>query len=169
MKGIGKMSLMTMAVVVVMGITSCGGGNEPKETKKKVKLGGAKKEQVEKKKEPATDVGDPMQNKGIGPVKSITLGALDQKMVEEGKILFEEYCTACHKVDKKFVGPSPKEILKRRTPEWVMNMILNPEEMIKEDPLAKQVLMESNMAVMANQNLTEDEARKILEYFRTLE
>ena len=38
--------------------------------------------------------------------------------------------------------------------------------MIKEDPIAKKLLVESNMAVMANQNLTEEEARAILEYFR---
>ena len=61
-----------------------------------------------------------------------------------------------------------KGITERRTPEWVMNMILNPEEMIKEDALAKQVMIESNMAIMANQSLTEDQARNIYEYFRTL-
>jgi hypothetical protein len=50
-----------------------------------------------------------------------------------------------------------------------MNMILNPEEMIQKDPIAKKLLVESNLAPMANQHLTEAEARKILEYFRTLE
>jgi hypothetical protein len=48
-----------------------------------------------------------------------------------------------------------------------MNMILNPEEMVQKDPIAKQLLVEYNGAPMANQNLTEDEARAILEYFRT--
>lgn len=115
------------------------------------------------------EVSDPMKNKGIGPVKSITLPAeIDQAMAEEGKVLFESLCTACHKVHKKFIGPSPKDILKRRTPEWVMNMIINPEEMILEDPIAKQLLMEANGAPMANQNVSEEDARKILEYFRTL-
>ena len=50
-----------------------------------------------------------------------------------------------------------------------MNMILNPERMLAEDPLAKKVMVENNMAVMANQNLTEEEARAILEYFRSLD
>jgi cytochrome c len=58
------------------------------------------------------------------------------------------------------------DVTERRTHEWIMNMILNPEQMIKEDPIAKKLLVESNMAVMANQNLKEDEARAILEYFR---
>ena len=111
---------------------------------------------------------DPLQNKGIGPVKALTLGEIDQTLVEEGKELYEASCTACHKVEKRFIGPSPKGIMERRSPEWVMNMILNPEEMVAKDPIAKQLLIDYNGAPMANQNLTEDQARKILEYFRTL-
>jgi hypothetical protein len=49
-----------------------------------------------------------------------------------------------------------------------MNMILNPEKMTQSDPIAKQLLIEANLAPMANQQLTEEQARKILEYFRTL-
>lgn len=107
-------------------------------------------------------------NKGIGPVKSITLGAIDQDMAAEGKIIYEELCTACHKPDKKFIGPAPKGLLDRRTAEWSMNMILNPEEMTQKDPIARQLLIEANGAPMANQNLTEEQARKVLEYIRTL-
>ncbi len=114
------------------------------------------------------EVQDPMDNKGIGPVQSLELAAVDPTLADEGLHLFEEYCTACHKPDKKFIGPAPKGILDRRSPEWVMNMILNPEEMVQKDPIAKKLLVEANMAPMANQGLTEDQARKILEYFRTL-
>ena len=45
-------------------------------------------------------------------------------------------------------------------------MILNPEEMVAKNPEAKKLLAEY-LAPMANQNLTEKEARLILEYFRT--
>ena len=111
---------------------------------------------------------DPMTNKGVGPVKSITLGDLDEVMAAEGEKLFNEKCTACHKTDARYIGPSPAGITSRRSPEWIMNMILNPQGMLESDPIAKQLLAEANGAPMANQNLTEDEARKILEYFRTL-
>ncbi len=47
-------------------------------------------------------------------------------------------------------------------------VILDPEKMVKEDPVAKELLTRY-LAPMANQSLTDDEARKILEYFRTLE
>jgi mono/diheme cytochrome c family protein len=111
---------------------------------------------------------DPMDNKGIGPVKSVELGEIDHELVAKGLEIFESMCTSCHKAQKKFIGPAPKDILSRRSPEWVMNMILNPEVMIKEDPIAKKLLVEANGAPMANQNLTEEQARAVLEYFRTL-
>ena len=89
-------------------------------------------------------------------------------MVTKGADVYKKMCTACHRADKKFIGPPPKGIMKRRTPEWIMNMILDPEGMVANDPLAKQLLIEFNSAPMANQNLTEEEARAVLEYFRTL-
>ena len=110
-----------------------------------------------------------LENKGVGPIQSLELPAeIDQTMADKGLEVFMSKCSACHKADKRFIGPAPAGILKRRSPEWVMNMILNPDEMVKEDPLAKELLMEFNGSPMANQNLTEEEARAVLEYFRTL-
>ena len=121
---------------------------------------------------PAGGANVDLSNKGVGPVKTVNppLAATpDQALAEKGKELFKINCTACHKPTKKFIGPAPKGILERRSPEWVMNMILNPENMIANDPIAKQLLAEANGAPMANQHLTEEQARAILEYFRTIE
>lgn len=116
-----------------------------------------------------TEVHDPMQNKGIGPVSHLDLPQeIDQALALQGKELYDLKCKACHKPTEKFIGPAPKGVLDRRTPEWVMNMILNPEIMIKDDPDAKALFLEYNMAPMANQGITQDEARAMLEYFRTL-
>lgn len=106
--------------------------------------------------------------KGVGPISSVELADVDEALAASGKEVFDAKCTACHKADKKFIGPSPAGIMERRTPEWIMNMILNPEKMVEQDQVAKQLLIEYNGAPMANQNLTEDEARSVLEYFRTL-
>ncbi|MDA0196741.1 MAG: cytochrome c [Bacteroidetes bacterium] len=111
---------------------------------------------------------DFMANKGIGPVKSLTLGALDEAIAAEGKTLFDGYCVACHNPTEKLIGPAPKGILERRSPEWIMNMILNPMEMTEKDPVAKKQLEEANGVPMISMGLTEEQARKILEYFRTL-
>ena len=108
-----------------------------------------------------------MSNKGIGPIKSVTISdGIDNAMATHGEDVFQKMCSACHKMDKKFIGPKIDGVTERRSPEWIMNMIMNPEEMIQKDPIAKQLLIESNMAVMANQNINEEDARAILEYFR---
>jgi len=110
-----------------------------------------------------------LSNKGVGSITSVDLPlVVDEELVKQGEEVYNKLCLACHMVDKKFIGPSPKGILQRRSPEWVMNMILNPEKMVKEDPLAKDLLEEYNGSPMVGQNVTKDEARAILEYFRTL-
>ena len=109
-----------------------------------------------------------MSDKGIGPIKSVTLAdEIDMEMVATGEKVFNTKCSVCHKPDKRFVGPAPKGIFERRSPEWIMNMILNPEEMVQKNAAAKALLAEY-LSPMANQNLTEEEARAVLEYFRTL-
>ena len=111
---------------------------------------------------------DPMKNKGIGPITSVTLAdEIDQDLAKQGEDVYVKMCSACHKPEKRFIGPAPKGIMERRSPEWIMNMILNPDEMVQKDPIAKALLAEY-LSPMANQNLTEEQARAVLEYFRTL-
>lgn len=124
-------------------------------------------EESQTKEEETASTEDPLSNKGIGPVKSLELPkGINSDMASSGADVFKKLCSACHKMDKKFVGPELAGVTERRSPEWIMNMILNPTEMIKKDPIAKKLLIESNMAVMANQGLSEEETRSILEYFR---
>jgi hypothetical protein len=47
-------------------------------------------------------------------------------------------------------------------------VLLNPTEMLKQDPIAKALLEEYNNVMMLNQNLSQEEARSISEYLRTL-
>ncbi|NNJ55063.1 MAG: cytochrome c [Bacteroidia bacterium] len=157
MKKILKISMIALLSVTMY---SCGSDSNSEATKDEAK-------------KPATsmiaDEVDPMDSKGIGPISSLTLAdEVDATMAASGEEIFQAKCSACHKTDVKFIGPSPKGVLERRSPEWVMNMILNPEEMVANDPIAKELLVEYNMSPMANQNLTEEEARSVLEYFRTL-
>ncbi|WP_347374945.1 c-type cytochrome [Aequorivita sp. Q41] len=165
-----KKIMRLLAAVAIITMFGCGGKEEKKTDKIQI---GQKPEVTEtKKEEEATQKPSQMvelTNKGIGPVSSLTLPTtVDQAMAAKGMEVYKTKCMACHKPDKKFIGPAPKGILERRTPEWIMNMILNPEEMTQKDPLAKALLIEFNGSPMANQNLTEEEARQVLEYFRTL-
>lgn len=147
-----KLKVYGLAILIAF-ISSCGDG---------------KKEQTPAKNEVVKEVvtEDPMQDKGVGPVTNISLGEINQEMAEQGKVIFASKCSACHKINKRFVGPALIGVTERRTPEWIMNMILNPEVMVVENAEAKKLLAEY-LSPMANQNLTESEARAILEYFRT--
>lgn len=158
-----RVKYITALIALPLLLAACGGGGE-----KKTDIPTKPVAEPSATATPADPMKDWKNNKGIGPVESVTLGEIDQAMAEEGKAIYNESCTACHRPDKKFIGPAPKGLLERRTPEWIMNMILNPEVMIKEDPIAKQLLVEANGAPMANQNLTQEQARKVLEYIRTL-
>ena len=165
-----KYLFKSLFVIGVALLVSCG-GKEDKKEKEEIQLGNYEKKVVTKPNAnpPEADLID-MSNEGIGSVKNLKLpDNIDQEMAKQGKAIFDSKCLACHKPHKKFIGPAPAGVLDRRSPEWVMNMMLNPEEMIMKDPIAKQLLIEHNGSPMANQNLSEKDARQILEYFRTLD
>lgn len=112
----------------------------------------------------AADAGNP---KGIGPHQNVQLThPLDEKMVGEGKTVYEVKCASCHKLtDEKLVGPGWKGVTDRRTPEWIMNFVTNVDEMIEKDPEAQKMLEEC-LVRMPNQNLSEADARATLEFMR---
>ncbi len=164
-----KKALNYLIVLSVSLLVSCGGKEEKKKEGFSYEKSAPTEEAAPKAEAVPASQRIDLTNKGVGPIKELVLPAeVDQAMAKHGEEIYTKMCTACHRADKKFIGPSPKGILERRTPEWVMNMILDPEDMIKKDPLAKDLLIEFNGAPMANQHLTEAEARAVLEYFRTL-
>lgn len=163
-----KSILKLVSLFFALAILSCGG----KEEKKKESFTIKKKPETEKVVKTSTTKASEtvdLKNKGVGPITSLELPTeIDQAMATKGADVFKKMCTACHRADKKFIGPAPTGIMERRTPEWIMNMILDPEQMVQKDPLAKALLIEFNGSPMANQNLSEEDARAVLEYFRTL-
>lgn len=146
-------------------ILSCG---EKKEEKKEgFEMNRTKKEV--KAKTASEGVPVDLDNKGVGPFTDVTFtDAINEEMAAAGKAKFEAICTACHMAEQRMIGPALKGVYERRSPEWVMNMIINPDKMLKEDPIAKALLKEYNNAIMLNQNLNEEETRNLAEYLRTL-
>lgn len=108
------------------------------------------------------------KNKGIGPVKSLVLGPLDKKMAEEGKSIFNIQCVICHDLDQKKLGPAIRNVTKQRTPEFIMNLLLNSAQMQKEDPTMKALLKEYNNLAMPDPALNQAKARSVLEYLRSV-
>lgn len=131
--------------------TGCGGEAPPPDSTSAQNPGGLTDAQVED---------------GIGPIEGFEPGPIDPALASQGEQVFTTNCSACHKMGERYVGPALENVTESRSPAYIMNMILNPEEMLQKHPEAKAMLGQY-MIAMPNQNLTEDQARAVLEYLRT--
>lgn len=104
---------------------------------------------------------------GIGPyTDTVSLDEINPSVVTKGEKIFEQNCSACHKIDERYVGPELGNVLNRRSPTFVLNMILNPDGMVKKHPEVKAMLAQY-YTPMPNQNLSQDQALAVLEYLRS--
>jgi len=112
-------------------------------------------------------VADYDPNRGEGKFDHVDLGAgLDKAMADAGKSTAEMKCLSCHKLtDEKLVGPGWAGVTERHKPEWILNFMTNTDAMIDKDPKV-QAMLEICLVRMPNQNLSDEEARSILEFMR---
>jgi mono/diheme cytochrome c family protein len=151
------MSRFVPVLALALVLAACGGDTAPQ--------GGASAGAAA----PAADPNAPSDfqlKHGIGPVtQEVTLGAPDAALAKKGEEIFTGKCSACHKMDEKYVGPALAGVVDRRGPTFVMNMVLNPEGMYQKHPEVRKLLAEY-MTQMPNQQLTPDDARAVVEYLR---
>lgn len=154
-------SILLFALVAGIVLGSCGGSNEGSSTEKKEEI----------LKEPGEETaGKPVESdpsKGIGKFDNVELThPLDASMVKAGQQIYDVKCGSCHKLtDEKLVGPGWKGVTQRRKPEWIMNFVTNVDAMLDKDAEA-QAMLEVCMVRMPNQNLSDNDARAILEFMR---
>lgn len=105
--------------------------------------------------------------RGEGKFDHVEVGeSLDAQMAKEGKLIADLKCASCHKyTDERLVGPGWAGVSKKHRPEWIMNFITNPDPMIDKDP-ELQAQLEICLVRMPNQNLSDEDARNILEFMR---
>jgi len=83
-----------------------------------------------------------------------------------GKLAFDSKCLACHTIaggDK--LGPDLYQVTKRRDETWLTRWLKNPEQMLATDATVKQ-LLDKYKVPMPNQNLSDQEIREYISYFR---
>ncbi len=124
-------------------------------------------DQAAKKSPSPIDAAAPQTETHGVEVKEVALTSpLNAEWVTAGKADYDLKCSACHKLtSEKLVGPGWSGVTKRREPVWIMNMITNVDMMLEKDAEA-QKLLEQCLVRMPNQNLTQEEARKVLEFMR---
>lgn len=104
---------------------------------------------------------------GIGPItERIEMNdEPDPELLEKGRNIFEMKCEMCHNMEGRMVGPALGDITEIRSPEFIMNMILNPGGMARDHPVGQELLREY-MTVMPFQNVQKEDARAIVEFLR---
>lgn len=90
----------------------------------------------------------------------------DAALAEQGKGLFStKGCTACHAQGRRLTGPDLAGVSMRRTQEWLEQQILDPGRMVKEDPIARELLATYALQ-MPKQGLSTDEAAAVIEFLK---
>lgn len=98
---------------------------------------------------------------------SITLPLMSQSF-EEGEKIFKQNCTACHKMDKKVVGPALQNVVEEQGADWVYSWVKNNQSLRESgDSHANEVYEEYNGSVMpAYEYLGDDGLNNIVEYLK---
>lgn len=93
---------------------------------------------------------------------------INSTLSDQGAAIYRLKCQSCHKQnEEKLVGPGLQNIMQRRSPGWLMSLLLYTQEMLDNDPESKKIL-ELYKVRMTNPSLSRDEARAVLEFLRTL-
>jgi len=86
---------------------------------------------------------------------------------QEGGKLYQQYCVSCHTIGGgRLVGPDLKGVTERRSHEWLVRFITDPERMRQDDPIAIANLKEFGIP-MPRLGLTEQQVTALLAYFKT--
>ncbi len=107
-------------------------------------------------------------DKGIGPFKDVKLAAVDPVKVKKGMAVFMQKCFICHDLDNKKLAPPLRNITREVPPEFILNMIVNPTEMQKQNPRAQAQMKKYNNLPMLDQQLSQPDALNILDYLRSV-
>jgi len=83
-----------------------------------------------------------------------------------GKAMFDTRCLACHSIGKgTVIGPDLRGVTGRRNDAWITRWLHSPEDMLAKDDTAKALLARFKVP-MPNQNLTDDDIRRLIRYFK---
>jgi mono/diheme cytochrome c family protein len=94
------------------------------------------------------------------------VSAQDDAAVQAGKKLFNANCAACHKLNKRAVGPALKGVSSKYDKEWLYSWINNSTAMVKSgDAQAVAIYEEYNGSVMTSfPQLSTEDIDNILAY-----
>jgi mono/diheme cytochrome c family protein len=97
------------------------------------------------------------------------LTAVIPASAQDGKEIFNTYCTSCHTIGKGLVvGPDLKGSHKKYKEKWLKKWIKSSQTMVQEnDPKAVELFNQFNQIVMPDQPLSDAEISAVISFIKT--
>jgi mono/diheme cytochrome c family protein len=102
----------------------------------------------------------------LSVITTYQVAAQDDAAIQAGKKLFNANCAACHKLNKRAVGPALKGVSAKYDKEWLYSWIKNSTAMVKSgDAQAVAIYEEYNGSVMTSfPQLSNEDIDNIITY-----
>jgi len=106
-----------------------------------------------------------------GPVSTLNQGpkafesvSLNPGLADWGSKVFETRgCVTCHTFGEDKQGPDLSGVAKRRTEAWIHKQVTDPEWMVKNDPISREMFGKFALQ-MANQHVPEPEVQALIHF-----
>jgi Cytochrome c len=140
--------LLVLPLVLVSSQTGCGGGG-----------GGTSETKTSTAQD---DSGGSPLNQGPKALETVQV---NPGLADWGAKVFEQRaCVTCHAIGAKKQGPDLHGVAARRTEAWMTKQITDPEWMVKNDPLSRELFGKYALQ-MANQHVPEQEVKALIHFF----
>ncbi len=99
----------------------------------------------------------------------LIIGSATETTAQNGEAVFNQYCSACHKVGGgRLVGPDLMGITSKRPVDWLVKWTQSSQALVKSgDPEAKKIFDEFSGMIMPDQNIPEADIKSIFAYIDT--
>ena len=95
---------------------------------------------------------------------------VDTVLADVGQRLFRKRCSACHAITgESRVGPDLAGVTRRRELGWIRSMILAPDSMTVEDPVARELKGEYEVQMLTPRTFEAVHALALVEFLRQVD
>jgi mono/diheme cytochrome c family protein len=95
---------------------------------------------------------------------------VDTALAALGSDVFQTHCAGCHALSgEQRVGPNLEGVTRRRSYAWIRSMVLHPDSMTRDDPVARALLQSYGVQMMVTGKLEAGHARALIEFLRRLD
>jgi mono/diheme cytochrome c family protein len=97
----------------------------------------------------------------------LTGDPVDEGLADLGADVFRSRCAACHVMNgEEKLGPSLAGVTRRRELTWIRDMILRPDSMTANDPVASALKARYGVQMLVTGELTPAHVRAVVEFLR---